>query len=192
MPERATRANLPPHAYVILGMLRLGARTGYEIKQAVELSARFFWTISRAQIYPGLSELEEAGLVRGREEPQGRRRRRVYELTDEGERVLAEWLRRDDPMPLEVRDLGMLKLFFGDLLEGEQEALDLIRAIRRRSEERLRILRREAWPAATEAHDAGHRFPLLSLRLGIAYHEAMAETCAEFERELGDVAVGTP
>lgn len=38
--------------YVVLGMVWLGARSGYEIKQTVERSIRFFWTISQAQIYP--------------------------------------------------------------------------------------------------------------------------------------------
>ena len=64
-------------AYVVLGMVRLGARSGYEIKQAVENSIRFFWTISQAQIYPSLQLLEEAGLITGRADPQGRRPRPV-------------------------------------------------------------------------------------------------------------------
>ena len=41
---------LSPQDYVVLGMVGLGRRSGYEIKQAVELSIRFFWTISPAQI----------------------------------------------------------------------------------------------------------------------------------------------
>ena len=37
-------------AYVILGMLRHGERSGYEIKQAVDQSTRFFWAASYGQI----------------------------------------------------------------------------------------------------------------------------------------------
>src|SRR5947209_16700841 len=91
--------DLPSPAYVVLGMIRLGARSGYEIKQAVELSIRFFWTISQAQIYPSLERLERAGLVEGRSEPQGKRPRRVFEVTGAGERALREWLDRQEPMP---------------------------------------------------------------------------------------------
>ena len=80
-------------------MLGLGASSGYEIKQMVELSIRFFWTISQAQIYPALAQLEEAELVVGRSEPRGRRPRRVYSLTAAGEEELRTWLRRAEPMP---------------------------------------------------------------------------------------------
>src|SRR4051794_26733567 len=73
--------DLSPTAYVILGMLRLGKRTGYDIKQLVDKSTRFFWAASYGQIYPELKRLEEAGLIRGEADPQGGRQRRAYELT---------------------------------------------------------------------------------------------------------------
>ena len=63
--------SLSTTAYVILGMLRLGAESGYDIKKAVEVSTRFFWTISEAQIYPTLALLDEQGLIDGRDAPQG-------------------------------------------------------------------------------------------------------------------------
>src|ERR1700722_1599848 len=90
-------------AYVVLGMIFIGARTGYEIKQMVEQSTRFFWTISQAQIYPSLQQLEQAGLITGREDPQGLRPRRVFEITAAGRAELIGWLGRDDPMPFELR-----------------------------------------------------------------------------------------
>src|SRR3984893_19445931 len=92
--ERPPALELDSPGYVVLGMVRLGARSGYEIKQTVELSIRFFWTISQAQIYPSLKRLEHAGLIEGRDEPRGKRQRRVYEITADGEAVLRQWLRR--------------------------------------------------------------------------------------------------
>ena len=47
-------------------MLKLGRRTGYEIKSLVDVSTRFFWAASYGQIYPELARLEELGLVTGR------------------------------------------------------------------------------------------------------------------------------
>jgi DNA-binding PadR family transcriptional regulator len=64
-------------------------------------------TISQAQIYPSLQQLEQAGFITGREDPQGRRRRRVFEITAAGRAELTGWLRRDDPMPFELRDTGI-------------------------------------------------------------------------------------
>ncbi len=170
-------------------MLRLGARSGYDIKQAVERSTRFFWTISHAQIYPNLKRLERAGLVRGRSEPRGRQRRRLYELTAAGEQALRDWLLSDEPLTMELRDLGKLKLFFADALEPS-EALELVSAIRHRSEERLEQLHRESEPGARHAAEHGQRFPLLTLRLGFAFHDAMVTACKAFENELNET--GSP
>ena len=50
-------------AYVVLGMVRIGARTGYEIKQLTAQSIRYFWTISPVQIYPSLTQLEAARML---------------------------------------------------------------------------------------------------------------------------------
>jgi DNA-binding PadR family transcriptional regulator len=167
-------------AYVVLGMVRLGARSGYEIKQAVENSIRFFWTISQAQIYPSLHLLEEAGLITGRADPQGRRPRRVFQTTEAGEAALRDWLTRDEPMPFELRDTGLLKVFFADALDREQ-ALALLRAVRQRSADRVRTLR-AIEPAAKAAEAKGNLYPGLTLQLGIAYHQAIIDVCADFER----------
>src|SRR3954469_12362367 len=173
-----------PVTYLVLGMLRLGARSGYDIKAAVDSSSRFFWTISPAQIYPTLQRLERAGLARGRSEPRGRRPRRTYELTRNGEEALVEWLRRDEPLTWELRDSGTLKLFFADALE-EGEAAELLVAIRRRSERFLERFRHEIQPAAEAfATGAGIAYPALSLRLGIAVHQALVDACRELEDEV--------
>ena len=68
-------------AYVILGMLKLGRRTGYEIKSLVDVSTRFFWAASYGQIYPELARLEKLGLVKGEVDRTNGRRPKAYELT---------------------------------------------------------------------------------------------------------------
>lgn len=178
--QATTAPDLGTPAYVVLGMIVIGARSGYEIKQMVEQSTRFFWTISQAQIYPSLRQLEEAGLITGREDPQGRRRRRVFEITTAGRAELAGWLGGDDPMPFELRDTGMLKLFFADTLDDEQ-ALALLHAVRRRSQDRVALLR-GLEPVARAVEEQGYSHPMLTLELGIAVHQAIADVCAAFER----------
>ena len=55
MTDAASSTTLSPSTYVVLGMIRLGRRSGYEIEQAVQLPYRFFCEIiSQAQIYPAL------------------------------------------------------------------------------------------------------------------------------------------
>jgi PadR family transcriptional regulator, regulatory protein AphA len=173
-------ATLNPSDYVVLGMTGLGARSGYEIKRTVELSIRFFWTISPAQVYPSLAKLEQAGLLAGRDEPQGNRPRRVYERTREGTRALRDWLTSSEAMPFELRDIGMVKLFFADALDSDA-ADQLLAQVRSRSAERAATLE-AVRPEAEEAARAGNNHPLLTLEMGIAYHEAIVDVCRRFER----------
>lgn len=172
-------ATLNPSDYVVLGMTGLGARSGYEIKRTVERSIRFFWTISPAQVYPSLAKLEQAGLLTGRDEPQGNRPRRMYEPTQEGTRALRDWLTRPEAMPFELRDIGMVKLFFADALDPT-DAYQLLSQVRLRSEERAATLK-AIRPDAEESASAGNSHPLLTLEMGIAYHEAVVDVCRRFE-----------
>ena len=73
---------LKPSSYLILGMVDRGVETGYAIKRAVDLSTRFFWAASLAQVYPELAALEEGGYVLSADEPRGARPRKTYRLTE--------------------------------------------------------------------------------------------------------------
>ena len=56
---------------VILGLLAIGPRSGYEIKATVDRSTRYFWAASYGQIYPELRRLEREGLIEGENAPTG-------------------------------------------------------------------------------------------------------------------------
>jgi PadR family transcriptional regulator AphA len=170
---------LGPPAYVVLGMIGLGARSGYEIKQMVELSIRFFWTISQAQIYPSLETLERVGLITGRAEPRGKRPRRVYDITEQGKAELERWLSHDEPIPFELRDIALVKLFFAEAMDRGQ-ALALLARVKERSEQQIATLR-HIEPAAELVDEQGNPSPLLTLRMGVAFHQAMVDVCTEFE-----------
>jgi DNA-binding PadR family transcriptional regulator len=106
---------------VILGMLAARPRSGYEIKQLVDSTARFFWAASYGQIYPELKKLEKAGLVTGADSSQGARQRTTFKLTAEGRRAAREWIGQP-PEVLETRDEGLLKLFFAGSIDGKRAA----------------------------------------------------------------------
>jgi PadR family transcriptional regulator AphA len=166
-------------SYVILGMLKLGRRTGYEIKALVDVSTRFFWAASYGQIYPELARLEELGLVTGEADSSNGRRRRAYDLTRAGERALHEWLTSDEPLHIELRHEGALKFFFSDAL-GADEQLALVRRVRdthTQVAEQLRAIE----PAEAEGKPPA---PLLTLEFGIAYQEFLADWCAQAEKRL--------
>src|SRR5438093_5666203 len=111
-------------AYVILGMLGWRPMSGYEIKSIVDKSTRFFWAASYGQIYPELRRLSQAELIEGRSSPQGGRKRNVYRLTAAGRGELRAWLKAD-PRVYEVRDEGLLKLFFAAATDGESATATL-------------------------------------------------------------------
>ncbi len=167
-------------AYVVLGMLRLGQRTGYEIKSLVDVSTRFFWAASYGQIYPELRRLEEAGLVSGTDDESDGRGRRAYELTEAGERALHDWLTSDAPLSLELRHEGALKLFFADALDPDEQ-LALIRATRASHEQaraELRALHPETAP------DPEKRCPRRVLEWGLELNDFYVDWCNRVEREI--------
>lgn len=170
-------------AYVVLGMLRLGKRTGYEIKSSMDKSTRFFWVASYGQIYPELKRLEELGLVEGEAEPQGGRQRREYSLTPAGEAELRSWIASGGPLHFELRHEGVLRLFFADAATPEEQ-VGLLRTVRgehQRVHDELAAIEPDALAASDES---GNRFPLLTLQFGIAYADFITGWCEQMEREL--------
>ncbi len=100
-------STLSPTAKIILAFLRFRPRSGYDIKQSVEVSTQFFWGASFGQIYPELRRLEEAALVEV--ESEGGRGRKVYRLTTAGEQTVDDWLRGEGEL-FQYRDEGLLRL----------------------------------------------------------------------------------
>ena len=165
--------------YVVLGMLRLGKQTGYDIKQLVDRSTRFFWAASYGQIYPELKKLEEAGLISGAADPQGGRQRRAFVLTAAGEQALDEWLNDTRDVGMELRDPALLKLFFADATRSET-AVAIARAARERHEATIAVLEEVRRTTA----DGDHRTPASVLEFGLDFHRWCAERFALMERQL--------
>jgi PadR family transcriptional regulator AphA len=172
--------DLSPTAKVILGMLRLQPRSGYEIKQFVDKSTRFFWSASYGQIYPELRRLEEEGLVAGADDATGGRARTTYRLTPQGKRAVREWLRQP-PETYELRHEGMLKVFLADSLPPSERAQRLL-DMRDQNLEKLAQLREiEAGIPDENRHGSTY----LILRFGIESSEWAAAWCERAAREVG-------
>ena len=106
---------LGPVSYLVLGITAVrGASTPYDVKRFVQLSIGHFWPFPHTQLYAEPERLAEAGLLAETREDGGRRRRH-YTITDAGRERLGEWLEESVTSPTEIRDLGVLKLFFSEL-----------------------------------------------------------------------------
>jgi DNA-binding PadR family transcriptional regulator len=163
-------------------MLKLGAPTGYEIKKAIDGSTRFFWTASFGQIYPELKRLEKEGLVRSKQEPRGKVNRTFYELTSEGEQALQAWLTDGENTIFEIRDEGLLRLFFSDVLSQE----DVLANLRGQQQLFEMVLERfrEIEVEARDSVEDGHGYPYLVLRYGLDFITWARDWYADIERRL--------
>ena len=169
-------------AKVILGLLAMRPRSGYEIKSFVDDSTRYFWPASYGQIYPELRRLAEAGLVEGTDSPTGGRQRTIFKLTKAGRAALREW--HSQPAEhFDYRDEGLLKLFFsGAVAPGR--AADIARE---RAEEAAEVADElRAVEAAAEGKDQAS---YAVLRFGIDFNTFIAEW---FERQALAFDQGVP
>ena len=173
---------LNPVSYVVLGFVgRAGSASPYDMKRWAGESIGNFWPFPHSQLYSEPARLAEAGLLKAEQEPAGRRRR-TYSLTDTGLAALCDWLRQPTVEHTQMRDLGLLKLFFGQFLPPEEV---VAHAQLQEATHRARL----AAYAAIDAHLAGHDEPAkiayarATLRMGLLNEEAFVQFWAEIARQ---------
>lgn len=100
-------------SHIVLGLLSMsGEASPYDLKQMVSATVGHFWSLPHSQLYAEPARLARAGYVTEQRE-HGGRRRKLYTLTDRGREAFASWLEVLTPEPYVLRDLALLKLFFG-------------------------------------------------------------------------------
>jgi DNA-binding PadR family transcriptional regulator len=118
-PVDRDRLRLTPTSYLVLGLLeREGPSTPYELERHVRATLGNFWSFPHTLLYSEPPRLATVGLVNEVRETSGRRRR-VFAITQAGEAALGAWLDRPSHEPTELRDPGLLQLFFADLAPAE-------------------------------------------------------------------------
>jgi len=170
-------------SYLVLGMVRLGAKSGYAIKKATDISTRVFFRTSLAQVYPELGRLDAANLLTRREDPHGERSRSAYELTAKGDEALLGWLRSDRFADTQLRDEGLLRLFLADALPHEEQVV-LVRRMRDRARAMEQWMRAEVAPVAHEFKQTGARHPDTVARLGVDTFGFVADWLERFASDL--------
>lgn len=117
--EQASTARLTPTSYLVLGLLaREGPSTPYDLEGHVRATLGNFWSFPHTLLYSEPNRLAGLGLVVEERETAGRRRR-VFAITPGGRDALKAWLDTPADQPTELRDPGLLQLFFGDLASAE-------------------------------------------------------------------------
>jgi DNA-binding PadR family transcriptional regulator len=110
---------LTPTSYLVLGLLaREGPSTPYALERHVGATLGNFWSFPHTLLYSEPPRLAALGLVTETRESEGRRRR-MFAITSAGLEALEAWLKRPDSVPTELRDRGLLQLFFMDLASDD-------------------------------------------------------------------------
>jgi PadR family transcriptional regulator AphA len=165
-------------SYVVLGMLCHGPATSYDLKQRIAYTIGNFWAFAHSQLYDEPVRLVADGLVTETVE-QGGRRKRTYSITRAGRQALRDWLATPTLELTEVRDLGLLKLFFAAF--GGRE--DLIRLARDRYESHR--ARADGYLKQHERIvDVADRWQVKTLELGLRYERTVEQFWADFLAEL--------
>jgi DNA-binding PadR family transcriptional regulator len=111
----APPAHLTSTSYLVLGLIeREGPSTPYELKRHVAATIGHFWSFPHALLYTEPARLVELGLLTEEREAEGRRRR-LFTITDPGRAAMRAWLATPSRESTELRDAGLLQLFFADL-----------------------------------------------------------------------------
>jgi len=108
-------ARLTSTSYLVLGLIaREGPSTPYELKGHVAATIGHFWSFPHALLYTEPARLVALGLLIEEREADGRHRR-LFTITDRGRAAVEAWLDTPAQEPTELRDAGLLQLFFADL-----------------------------------------------------------------------------
>jgi PadR family transcriptional regulator, regulatory protein AphA len=107
------KTRLTPTSYVVLGLIeQMQPASPYDLKLAAAMGVGQFWSLPHTQLYSECGRLAEAGFLSERREESGRRRR-IYRLNAGGKEALERWRAEPTSELYELRDAGLLKLYFG-------------------------------------------------------------------------------
>jgi PadR family transcriptional regulator, regulatory protein AphA len=173
-----------PASHSLLGILSLGAMSGYDIQKFVQAHLGYFWKESYGQIYPMLKRMAAQDLVEVRVERQrGKPDRRVYSLTRAGRAELERWLAKAPKLPSPRNEL-LLKLFFARLGNGS----DILRHVEEFGHRHQALLRQydeaEKWLYREQAQHPGLPYWLMTLDFGRRHSQALLGWSEATTREL--------
>ncbi len=169
--------------YAILGLLADGPRHGYELRAQYEHQLVPSAKLNVGQVYPTLDRLQRDGWVAHDVVSQPERPdKKVYALTEEGQRRLRAWLDAPSALNLDARNETFVKLMLARRLV-ECEPLDVLKVEKRACFARLH----EVTQARAKAREDGEPLPaILLLDLAVLRLEAFMkwlENCDEALRQ---------
>ncbi len=172
-----SESELGSSAYVVLGLaLQQKEVTPYELKQRIATSVGYFWNYSHPQIYQVTKKLQQRGMLTVREEKSGRRRK-LYKVTASGRRAFQTWMATASESHTELRDLAILKLYFGEFT-GRDTLIELARAQQQAHKTRRDVYRQIPHDRKVD------KYASLTLQLGVQFESQAMRFWANVEKEI--------
>lgn len=162
---------LTPTSYVVLGLVQWApGSSAYDLERTIGVTVSHMWSIQRSQIYREPARLAEAGLLDADADTTARQKTR-YSITPAGQDVLDTWLGQStDEMP-QLRDLAILKVFFGAAPEDIARVRVLAHQARLKDYEFLR-----------EAGGLTHEGPRRAIEAAIAHERTSIRYWSELSK----------
>ncbi|WP_018177772.1 PadR family transcriptional regulator [Jongsikchunia kroppenstedtii] len=149
---------LTPTSYVVLGLVRWApGSTAYELERTIGATVSHMWTIQRSQIYREPPRLADAGLLTAESDESARQKTRFY-ITDAGTEALDSWLTQASGEMPQLRDMAILKVFFG----ADPEAIARVQLLAHQA-------RLKEYEFLREAGGLAHPGPRRALEAAIAH-----------------------
>ena len=168
--------------YLIVGLLILSPMTGYELQQFIKQNLALICSHSAGSVQTALAKLEREGRITAAESSEGRRRKRIFSITEAGRAAFSDWVAQ--PMQADrVKNMELARLFFLGLADPAQRAAAIRDYVRQmeEAEATLRAIRarfdaiRQGEVPGGRDWDSIFRFQGYTIDYGIA--------AARFERD---------
>ena len=164
--------------YLILGLLLLSPMTGYELQQFIRKNLALICSHSAGSVQTALSKLMREGHVTAAEATEGKRRKKVFSITETGREAFSTWVAQ--PMQADrIKNMELSRLFFLGLAKpGERAAairdyirqLEALRAVLQAIQARFRQAQKAPLPPGRD-WDTIFRFQGYTIQYGIAAAE---------------------
>ena len=181
--------------FAILTSLTERAGSGIELARRFDRSIGYFWPATHQQIYRELDRLGEAGSIRELplEGAPARGNPRRFEVTDDGRRLLTEWIGQvDEPDPMRSTMAVRVRAAAATGAVGEvREALRHHRDQRDANLGRYRAIEERDF-ATGDPVDAQNALQHQILKLGIQVEQAWVSWCDETLEAMGRLPAGRP
>jgi len=173
---------LTPFSYCVLALVGREGAGPHDLARMMHAQGGLYWAAAESQWYAEPKRLERLGLLRSTRQPGRTTPRTHYELTEEGNAALREWLGRPSSLP-RVQHEALVRVLAADLGRDE-DVLASLSSLREDVAAKRELIDAAKERAATLPHRERHL--RLVHRLGELLLDAHDEWLDEVEQELAE------